>query len=237
VQKAVGPDGPLAGRDAAEIVGALDGRGPVERILDLRLRSGPYGDRFGERPDGLTLEVLEKNPHGVDLGPLEPRLPNALKTASGKVELAPPEIAADVDRLLEAMSRTSNGMVLVGRRQLRSNNSWMHNVPSMMRGSNRCTLMMHSEDAARLGLGDGAIARISSRVGAVEAPIEVQDDMMPGVVSLPHGWGHALPGVRMSVAQANSGVSVNDLTDEQVLDPLSGNAVLNAVPVKIEPIS
>jgi anaerobic selenocysteine-containing dehydrogenase len=235
VQRAV-ESGPLAGRDAAEVLTALDGRGPVEQILDLRLRLGPYGDHFGERPDGLSLAVLEANPHGVDLGPLQPRLPNALRTASGKVELAPAEIAADVPRLRKTLELRANGLVLIGRRQLRSNNSWMHNVPTMVRGSNRCTLKLHPDDAARLGLAEGALACIRSRVGEVEAPVEVTDEMMPGVVSLPHGWGHGAPGVRLTVAAENAGVSSNDLSDEEVVDPLSGNAVLNAIPVTVEPI-
>lgn len=235
VQKAVAPNGPLAGREPADILGALDGRGPVGQILDFRLRSGHYGDRFGERPDGLSLAKLEAHPHGVDLGPLMPRLPNALRTASGKVELAPPEIVADLPRLRGALNRTANGMMLIGRRQLRSNNSWMHNVPTMMRGRNRCTLKMHPDDAARLGLAEGTPARVTSRVGEIDAPVEISDEMMRGIVSLPHGWGHDAPDVRLSVAAANAGVSSNDLTDEQVIDPLSGNAVLNAVPVTIAP--
>ncbi|MDQ3987389.1 MAG: molybdopterin oxidoreductase family protein, partial [Actinomycetota bacterium] len=235
--RAVAPEGVLASHDAEEVLRALDGRGPIEQILDFRLRAGPYGDRFGDRPGGLSLEVLEDNPHGIDFGPLEPRLPNALRTSSGKVELAPAEIVADLPRLRQNLNRPPDEMVLIGRRQLRSNNSWMHNVPTMMSGSNRCTLMMHERDAARLGLTDGAVARIRSRVGEVEAPVEVCDEVMPGVVSLPHGWGHSLPGVRLSVAGANGGVSSNDLTDEQVVDPLSGNAVLNAVPITIEPAS
>jgi anaerobic selenocysteine-containing dehydrogenase len=235
VQKATSPGGPLVGKDPVEIIGALQERGPVEKIIDFRLRSGPYGDMFGEDPDGLTLAKLEENPHGIDFGPLKARFPNALETASGKVELAPPEIVRDVPRLVEALGRSSNGMLMIGRRQLRSNNSWMHNVPSMVRGSNRCTLFIHPEDASRLGLAEGGVARITSGVGSVEAPIELKDDIMPGVVSLPHGWGHDRDGVRMSIARANAGVSYNDLTDEQKVDPLSGNAVLNAIPVEIEP--
>ncbi len=234
VQRAV-ESGPLAGRDAAEVLAALDGRRPVEQVLDLRLRLGPYGDRLGERPDGLSLAVLETNPHGVDLGPLQPRLPNALRTASGRVELAPADIAADVPRLRSALDRGADGLVLIGRRQLRSNNSWMHNVPTMLGGSNRCTLKVHPDDAARLGLTEGALARVRSRVGSVEAQVEVTDEMMPGVVSLPHGWGHGAPGVRLAVAADNAGVSSNDLSDEEVVDPLSGNAVLNAIPVTVEP--
>ena len=237
VDKAVQPGGSLAGLDPDDLLRALEGRGPVEQILDFRLRAGPYGDRFGARPDGLTLASLESHPHGVDLGPLTPRLPNALKTLSGKVELAPPEIVADVPRLRERLQLESDDLVLVGRRQLRSNNSWMHNVPTMMRGSNRCTLTMHPQDAERFGLTQGAVARIRSRVGAIEAPVEVSDEMMPGVVSLPHGWGHDLRGVKLSVARENGGVSANDLTDEQVVDPLSGNAVLNAVPVSVESVT
>jgi len=236
VDAAVAPGGALEGERADDILRALDGRGPIEQILDFRLRSGPYGDLFGKKPDGLSLSVLEQNPHGVDLGPLAPRLPNLLRTTSGKVELAPPEIAADVPRLLAALNeRASNGMVLIGRRQLRSNNSWMHNVTTLTRGSNKCTLIVNPGDADALGLKEGAIARIRSRVGEVEAPVEVSDEMMPGVASLPHGWGHNAPGARIGVARANAGVSMNDLTDEQVIDPLSGNAVLNAIPVTIEP--
>jgi len=233
VQQTVAPGGSLAGRDPEEVMAALDDRGPVEKILDLRLRSGPFGDLFGKRPDGLSLAVLEANPHGVDLGPLQPRLPNALQTTSGKVELAPDLIVADVSRLRDALQRPANGMVLIGRRQLRSNNSWMHNVPTMMRGSNRCTLKVNPEDAERLGLADGTPARIRSRVGEVEADVEISDEMMPGVASLPHGWGHGVEGVRMSVASANAGVSSNDLSDEAVIDPLSGNAALNAIPVTV----
>lgn len=233
VDRAVAPGATLEGLDPAKIHLELNGRGPVEKILDLRLRSGPYGDLFGARPDGLSLARLEENPHGIDLGPLKPRLPNALKTASGKVELAPPEIVADVSRLESSIRRPAEELVLIGRRQLRSNNSWMHNVPTMMRGSNTCTLLVNPVDATRIGLTDGAMAKIRSRVGEVEALAEISDEVMPGVVSLPHGWGHGRAGVRMSVAAANAGVSANDLTDEQLIDPLSGNAVLNSVPVTV----
>lgn len=232
---ATGPGGALEGRDVAEIMKELAHRGPVEQILDVRLRAGPFGDLFGARPGGLSLAVLEQNPHGLDLGPLEPRLPNALRTRSGKVELAPAEILADVPRLTATLSQPADGLSLVGRRHLRSNNSWMHNIKTMTGGSNRCTLMMHPEDADRVGVADGQVARIRSRVGEVEAPVEVSDEMMPGVVSLPHGWGHGAPGVQMRIASANAGVSVNDLTDDMRIDPLSGNAALNAVTVTVEP--
>ena len=235
VERATSRDGSLAGRDPEEVMTALDGRGPVERILDFRLRAGPYGDRFGEVPGGLSLKVLEANPHGIDFGPLTPRLPAALKTASGMVELAPSVIADEVARLVGALDRPRPDMTLIGRRQLRSNNSWMHNLRTMARGRNRCTLLIHPQDATRLGLEDGAVACIRSRVGEVDAVVEVSDEVMPGVASLPHGWGHDLPGVQLSVARARAGVSANDLTDEEIVDPLSGNAVLNSVPVTIEP--
>ncbi len=143
----------------------------------------------------------------------------------------------DVQRLRARLDTPTGELVLIGRRQLRSNNSWMHNVPTMMKGSNKCTLIVHPDDAARLGLAEGSNARVRSRVGEVEVPVELSDEMMPGVVSLPHGWGHGRKGVRMSVAEANAGVSMNDLTDEAIIDPLSGNAVLNAVPVQIEPVT
>jgi anaerobic selenocysteine-containing dehydrogenase len=237
VEQAIGPKGSLAGLDADQVMKELDGRDPVEKILDFRLRSGPYGDLFGERPGGLSLGVLEENPHGVDLGPLEPRLPNALRTASGKVELAPPEIVADVPRLLHRLSVPSNGLLLIGRRQLRSNNSWMHNVQTMVRGSNRCTLLIHPDDAAEIGLGQGDAALVRSKIGEVEVPVEITDEVMRGVVSLPHGWGHDAPGVRLSVARRVAGVSFNDLTDEQLIDPLSGNAALNSVPVTITAVN
>lgn len=234
VERAVGNDGPLAGQQSDVVMKELDGRDPISQILDFRLRAGPYGDRFGARPGGLSLAVLEGNPHGVDLGPLTSRLPNGLRTESGKVELAPKEIVADMPRLANRLDDAAPEMVLIGRRQMRSNNSWMHNVPAMMRGSNRCTLLVNPADASRLKLSSGGTARVRSRVGAVEAPVEVSDEVMEGVVSLPHGWGHDLAGVRLGVARANAGVSSNDLADEDIIDPLSGNAVLNAIPVTIE---
>lgn len=234
-QQACGPTGSLPGRSPDDILRALAGRSPIEQIVDLRLRAGPYGDLFGANPDGLSLDVLEENPHGMDLGPLQPRLPNALRTASGKIELVPDEIAAEVPNLEAAIDKVGNGLVLIGRRQLRSNNSWMHNVPRLMGGTNRCTLMVNPEDAARLGLSDGGSAQIGSRVGKIEAEIKITDEMMPGVVSLPHGWGHDRKGSRLSVAADRPGVSANDLTDETIVDRLSGNAVLNGVPVEVAP--
>jgi anaerobic selenocysteine-containing dehydrogenase len=228
------PGSRLAGRDAGELLAALEPRRGPERLLDFMLRAGPYGDGFGAEPDGLTLDVVERSPHGVDLGPHRQRIPEMLRTASGKVELAPEAILADLPRLQGALARERNGgLVLVGRRQLRSNNSWMHNLPALVKGKDRCTLHVHPDDAERLGLADGGRAVISSATGRIEAPVEVTDGIMRGVVSIPHGWGHAAPGVRMSVASSHAGVNSNVLADESQTDPLSGNAVLNGIPVEV----
>ncbi|NEB40028.1 molybdopterin-dependent oxidoreductase [Streptomyces sp. SID14515] len=207
---------------AAELTGE---NGP-ERRLDLMLRLGPYG---------LTLQRLLAHPHGIDLGPLKPRVPEVLRTRSGRIELLPEPIAADLPRLRRALGDRPAPLVLVGRRHLRSNNSWMHNVGSLTGGSNVCTLQIHPDDAARLGLVDGATARIESSGGGIEAPAEITDTVRSGVVSLPHGWGHSRPGTRMSVAAADPGANVNQLLDGTLLDPLSGTAVLNAIPVSVTP--
>jgi anaerobic selenocysteine-containing dehydrogenase len=226
----------LSGRDPQEILAGLEPRVGPERIIDFMVRSGPHGDAFGDDPDGLTLDVLEDNPHGIDLGPLQPRIPEVLRTRSGKIELAPPAIVSDLDRLRAGLGESNgNGLVLVGRRQLRSNNSWMHNLPALVKGKDSCTLHIHPDDAARLGLDDGGMARVRSAAGEVEAPVEVTDAIMPGVVSIPHGWGHDAPGVRMRVASEHAGVNSNVLADETRIDPPSGNAVLNGIPVEVAP--
>ncbi|WP_103511728.1 molybdopterin oxidoreductase family protein [Streptomyces sp. SM13] len=209
-----------------ELAAELTGENGPERRLDLMLRLGPYG---------LTLERLLAHPHGIDLGPLKPRVPEVLRTRSGRIELLPEPIAADLPRLRRALGDRPAPLVLVGRRHLRSNNSWMHNVGSLTGGSNVCTLQIHPDDADRLGLADGDTARIESSGGGIEAPAEITDTVRSGVVSLPHGWGHSRPGTRMSVAAADPGANVNQLLDGTLLDPLSGTAVLNAIPVSVTP--
>jgi anaerobic selenocysteine-containing dehydrogenase len=228
--------GPIHGRDADEILAALEPRHGPERILDLALRVGPYGEGFGADADGLSLDKLKENPHGVDLGPLRPRFPEALRTPSGKIELAAPPLLAEVERLRAVLGRPrpDGELLLVGRRDLRSNNSWMHNLPVLAGGRVRCTLHVHPDDAGRLDLTDGDTARVESRAGAVELPVEITDAVMPGVVSVPHGWGHDQAGARLSVAAENPGVNSNVLADESVIDPLSGNAVLNGVPIRVQ---
>ncbi|OBG88142.1 molybdopterin-binding oxidoreductase [Mycobacterium sp. E802] len=227
------PDSPVAGRNVDELTAMLyDGPG-YERRLDMMLRIGPYGDAFGAKPDGLTMARLKASPHGIDLGPLRPRIPEILRTPSGRIELAPEPIAADVARLRDALGRTAGGFLLIGRRHLRSNNSWMHNVPALAGGSNTCTLQIHPDDAAELGLTD--IAVVKGPGGELLAPVEVTDGMRRGVVSLPHGWGHDRGGTGQSLASSRPGVNVNQLNDGTHLDPLSGTAVLNGIPVDIAP--
>lgn len=226
---------PAAGRDPAELVGLTAPLVGPERLLDLMLRCGPYGDGFGSNPGGLSLERLKANPHGVDLGPLKPRIPEVLRTPSGMVELAPEAMLADVPRLIGSLERHDDQLVLISRRHLRTNNSWMHNLPKLVSGPELCTLQIHPTDADAFGLTDGAEATVRSRVGSVNAPVEVTDSIMPGVVSLPHGFGHGAPGTAMKVANALGGVNSNLLTDEEVIDHLSGNAVLNGIPVEVAP--
>lgn len=228
----------IAGRNADDIYDALSGsdngslRGP-DRMLDLFLRIGPFGDGFGVRPDGVTLKKLKQHPHGLDFGALIPRVPEVLRTPSGKIELAPPELLGDVSRLAASLNGDPDAMLLVGRRHLRSNNSWMHNIRVLVKGKPRCTLQIHPDDAARLGVTEGAPVRVTSRVGSVVAPAEITDAIRPRVVSLPHGWGHDVQGTKQSVAHEHAGVNSNVLTDHEAIDPLSGNAVLNAIPVSV----
>jgi anaerobic selenocysteine-containing dehydrogenase len=239
------PSSPIHGRDADEILEMLaaSGRRGPERLLDVMLQTGPFGAAFGARntvstPDGerpaASLDVLLANPHGVDYGPLQPRLPEILRTPSGTIELDHPVLIADLDRLADTVvALASRGLVLVGRRDLRSNNSWMHNIEVLVKGKPRCTLHVHPDDASRLGLADGGHARVTSRVGTVDAPVVVTDAVRPGVVSLPHGWGHDRPDTRLRVAGERAGVNSNVLSDHEAMDPLSGTSVLNGIPVTV----
>ena len=224
---------PVAGRPVEELTAMLaDGPG-YERRLDMMLRLGAYGDAFGARPDGLTLATLKSAPHGLDLGPLRPRLLDVLRTPSGLVELAPPQLIDDAGRLRDALSRPEERFVLIGRRHLRSNNSWMHNLPALSGGSNRCTLQMHPDDAAELGVSDTAV--VKGPGGELVVPVEVTEDIRRGVLSLPHGWGHDRAGTGQRLAAGHPGVNANQLNDGSVLDPLSGTAVLNGIPVVVGP--
>ncbi|MFE7181715.1 molybdopterin-dependent oxidoreductase [Streptomyces erythrochromogenes] len=218
---------PLHGTDPSEQAHRLTGRTGPERRLDMMLRLGPYE---------LVLDDLLEAPHGIDLGPLRPRLPEVLKTRSGRIELLADPIAAELPRLRTALADRPAALVLVGRRHLRSNNSWLHNVPALTGGSNRCTLQVHPQDAARLGLTDGGRARVAADGGSLEVPVEVTEAVRTGVVSLPHGWGHDRAGARLGVASAVPGANVNQLLDGTRIDRLSGTAVLNAFPVELTPL-
>jgi anaerobic selenocysteine-containing dehydrogenase len=218
---------------------ALKALGP-DGLLDLGLRAGPYGMKLRPFRKGLSLASLEARPHGVDLGPLEPSLPGRLATRERRIRLAPDELVADVHRLRhtfpqDARAPEAGALLLIGRRHLRDNNSWLHNVPRLIKGKPRCTLMVHPEDARRLGLSEGEEAVITSRVGEVQAPVNVTEEVMPGVVSLPHGYGHGREGVWLRVAGAHAGVSINDLTDDRALDAISGNAAFSGVQVSVRP--
>ncbi|MCP3102065.1 molybdopterin oxidoreductase family protein [Myxococcus sp. K15C18031901] len=209
-----------------------------ERVLDLGLRLGPHGARFHPLKPGLTLSQLREAPHGVDLGPLRPCLLGRLRTKDRRIHLAPEPLLADVRRLREAFPEApptvegEEALVLIGRRHLRDNNSWLHNVPGLLKGKPRCTLMVHPRDASRLGLVDGEEVVVTSRVGEVSVPVAVTDEVMPGVVSLPHGYGHQRGG-RLQVANAHAGASQNDLTDDRAVDAVSGNAAFNGTPVRV----
>jgi anaerobic selenocysteine-containing dehydrogenase len=205
-----------------------------DALLGLLLRLGPYGT-FNPLGPGLTFARVKEAVHGIDLGPLRPALPESLRTHDRRIALLPARFVADLERL-RARARemaVTNGLLLVGRRELRNNNSWMHNAPRLMKGHDRCTLLMHPEDASARGLEDGQDVRVTSRVGSVVAPLRTSTSLRPGVVSLPHGFGHGRPGVRLSVAAAHPGVSLNDLTDESLVDGCCGTAVLSGVPVEV----
>ena len=224
---------PLAGKKTEIFATLKKHRGP-ERMLDFMLRTGAHGDGFGLNPAGLNLEKLREHPHGLDLGPLQPRLPGILRTPSGKVELAPPQMLQDVQRLAaELDSPPPDGLLLVGRRHLRTNNFWMANLPSLVSGRPRWHLWINPSDAALMGLEDGALVEVRGRAGVLVVPVKITDQMRAGVVSLPHGWGHDLPGVRMRVARGRGGVISNQVSDDLTWDPVSGNAVLNAIPVQV----
>lgn len=224
--------------DVAAACAALGAERGADRIFDAMIRSGPYGDAFGRVPDGLTLEKVKAHPHGLDLGPLTSCLPDVLETPDRRIDLAPPMLVADVARMeaWAAEARKPGSLVMIGRRHIRSKNAWMHNVHLLVKGKERCTLIMHPQDAADRGLATGDMARVATHIGAIEAPVEVSDELRPGVVSLPHGWGHVKPDTRQRVANAHPGVNANFIIDPMGLDVPSATTILNGVPVTVEPV-
>lgn len=220
------------GLDGAEIRKLYEHGGP-ERMLDLTLRTGPFGDQYGKNPGGLTLDTLKANPNGIDFGPMVPQLPDILGTPDKKIRLAPQYLLDDLPRLAARMERPAEPLVLVSRRHLRSNNTWLHNVPALMKGKDRCTLLIHPDDAARCGIADNDIVTVKSEAGEIRVPVEITDAIKPGVVSMPHGWGHGKPGTRMTVANGSPGANTNVLSPPTFVDQPSGNGVLNGIPVMI----
>ena len=222
----------------AKLRGLALALGGPSLMLDYALRTGPYGKGFSPLGRGLSLRALKQQPHGVDLGALKPALPGKLRTPDRRIHAAPPLFVADVARLERRLighsAPSGDSLALIGRRATRSSNSWMHNIERLVRGKNRCTLLMHPADAAARNLAHGSVVRISARVGAVDAELSVSDEMMPGVVSLPHGWGHGRAGTQLRIAAEHPGVSINDLTDDQAIDALTGNAAFSGVMVTVQ---
>ncbi len=210
----------------------------IERMLDLMIRSGPRGDAFDDASGGLSLTKIRAVDHAIDLGPLTPRLPDTIRKDHGRLKLVHEIFEQDIERLLTALTRRRdpNRMLLIGRRQLRNMNTWLHNLPNLAKGPERCTLLMNPRDAERLGLKEGGSAKISARAGSVTAPVRVSDEMMPGVVSLPHGFGHQSANTRITVANARqAGVNSNQLLDEYTMDVPSSTSVANGIVVQIDP--
>ena len=221
----------LARAFAARTGGDLKPTVAPEQMIDMGLRAGPYGDRSEL---ALSLARLRDFPHGLDLGALKPNLAGRLKTVNRRVQAAPSLFLQDVQRFASATAAQTDQLLLIGRRHVRSNNSWMHNYHRLVKGKPRHQLLMNPLDLSRLGLLDGQRVRVRSRVGLIEVEVAASEEMMPGVVSLPHGWGHGRPGAQLEIANRQPGASANDLTDERQLDALSGNAALNGVPVWVE---
>jgi anaerobic selenocysteine-containing dehydrogenase len=238
----LGAGGGLRGRIEGALGQVTTRLANPERFFEVAIATGPYGVLRKGPLKGLTVAKIKKAKQGIDLGPLQSRMPGLLETPGKKVRLAPPvlvEAAGELDQIAsEREAALSNGfdLTLIGRRQLRSNNSWMHNSARLMKGDDRCTAILHPDDAAARGLAEGASARVTSSVGSIELPVEISDEMRPGVISIPHGFGHHRAGVGWTRAASKPGVSVNDITDPKLVDRVSGNAALNSVPVRVEAV-
>lgn len=238
IAQTLGADGELAARlSVAECFDAVAIHEGPARFIDLLIRTGPFGDRFGARPDGLTLSRLQEMPHGIDLGPMVPRLRKAIVTPGRKIRLVPPLMKKGMASLQDELERkvAPSTLLLVGRRHLRSNNSWMHNVAALAKGPDRSFLEIHPDDAHARQIADGAAVHISSPKGAIQVTARITDSVKPGVITLPHGHDHRDNGTRMTIAARMSGANFNALTDEDEWDSLSGIAVLNGIAVEVVP--
>jgi anaerobic selenocysteine-containing dehydrogenase len=230
-----GRDG-LAARLTRRVMGRLGPRGVVGQLL----RFGPYGSGFNPIGSGVSLKQLDREVSGVDLGPLVPCFPERLYTENKRIDLAPKAFVEDLPRLRDWMKEASargRSLTLIGRRELRSNNSWMHNSERLMKGGDRCTLLMNPKDAKARSLTNGQAVRIGSRAGEVQVPVEITDTIREGVVSLPHGFGHKREGVRLTVASAHGGASFNDLADDLRIDSLCGTAAFSGTPVEVTSVT
>ncbi len=213
------------------LMGVLPTRHPLRALARL----SPLDRRWRDLPKGLSISALKANPSGIDLGPLRPCLPDRLYTRDGKINLAPRRYLRDLDRLLARLDTpVSDDLLLIGRRHVRSNNSWMHNSQRLVKGKDRCTMMIHPKDASRCGLMEGDAAELTTEAGKIVVPVEITDDLMPGVVSVPHGWGHSRKGTRQAIAEAHAGASINDIIRDDQIDPLSGTSVLNGQNVRVK---
>ncbi|MEX0605016.1 MAG: molybdopterin-dependent oxidoreductase [Marinobacter sp.] len=227
----LGPAKPLIQPAMDLLMGILPERHPLKGLARL----SPLDRRWRDLPKGLSLSALKANPSGIDLGPLRPCLPDRIYTRDGKINLAPRRYLRDLDRLIARLETpASDELMLIGRRHVRSNNSWMHNSQRLVKGKDRCTMMIHPTDASRLGLLEGDAAELSTDAGKIVVPVEITEDMMPGVISVPHGWGHSRMGTRQAVAEAHAGASINDIIRDDQIDPLSGTSVLNGQTVHVK---
>lgn len=222
----------IRGVDHATAFAASPDPGP-ERILDLAIRSGPFGDHYGKRPGGLTLADFKADSRGKIVGDAVPVGAGVLNTESGRIEMGHPHFCGDVDRLERALDAAAPALQLVSRRHLTSLNSWMHNIDPLVRGRNRCTLYIHPQDAAATGVADGDLVDVTSASGSITVPVEVVSDIRPGVVSLPHGWGHDARDTRLRVARLHPGANSNVLSPRDLRDEASGNAVFNGIAVSV----
>jgi anaerobic selenocysteine-containing dehydrogenase len=232
-----GPTGTAPIDFAMRTATRLGWRFDPQNMLDMLLRLGPHGDRYLPRSKGINLKKVKASTYGIDLGPAHRGYKHRLRHKDGLLHLAAAPLLADMDRLADKLAKPNgNGeLLLIGRRELRSNNSWMHNVAALVSGRERCVLYVNPADAAKAGLRDSQPAQLESRVHSGVVPVRVTDEVMPGVVSLPHGWGHKASAAWQKVAGANPGVSANDFTDDQLVEGVVGQSILNGVPVKVRP--
>ncbi len=226
----------LKGRVSAAALDRLSSLGAA-RLLDLALRCGPYGSFRRGHENDLSLSTLISAPHGIDFGPLESRAADAIQTKDGRIDVAPDVYQGDIPRLEKSLARdTGPHLKLIGRRTLRSNNTWLHNSRRLTKGKPGCTLLMNPKDARSRSIKNNDLVRVSSRTGSVDVTVTLTRDIMPGVVSMPHGWGHADKGAKLAVANTTGGASINDLTDASFHDSLTGTSALSGVPVNVHTV-